>query len=319
MIKKQLQKTEAASMSLEAALTLPLLILVFLQLALSVHAVSAELSAFSALRRLGKESNLILAAQHQISTSEDYEHNLKGKNSDVSEETSVLNSPFATVLKDAGISKLSSGLLSERLNLWFNEIFDNQLNFSLLKDSRIFLQIPQNSRLGRLHLFYKIPGIWEDLSRSQTILINDWRGNKTAEAESAESDADAVPADIWSWDNLSRGKAFQKKYGGNLSTFHPVVARAEDGHVTMIKSINLLAPTYRGGGSLTEAFEEWMDDLTAFNGSAETGPIVKKSLLIVVPENSPFLQLQILESKQRVAGVRGVAIEIVKDGFAEEP
>lgn len=318
-IKQHLQKTETASMSLEAALILPLLMLIFLQLALSVHAVSAELSALAALRRLSKESNLILSAQLQLRELHDTEEASAGTISTSLADSTEPASTFAAVLKDAALTTLSASLLAERLSLWFSEIYSNQLNFSLIEDTKIFLQTPQASRLGRLHLFYRVPGLWEDVPRSQTVLINDWRGYRIAAPETEEAAEEIVPSDIWSWDNFSRGKTFQEKYGANLSAFHPVVARAEGGHVTMIKSINLLASSYRSGAALEMTVDEWFEALSAFNGTAETGTVNKKSLLIIVPENSPYKQLQILENKKLLAGMRGIALEIVKDSLAEEP
>lgn len=292
---------ERASVSLEAALTLPLFLLVFLQLGLSLYAVQAEQAVFSAMQRIAKESNLILSAKRQVSEVED-------------EEASALSS----VLKDTLITQLGSALIEERLSVWQSELYENPLKFQILQNMKVYFQNPQKSGLGRLKLFYEVPGLWERVPGEQTVMLNDWRGytreDDSSDAEGEESDE--AEHDYWSWDNFSRGQAFIGKYGGNLSRFHPAVAKSEDGHVTMIKSIDLTKNTYRSKKELTATLEEYFMNLQEFQGSEETGPVKSKTMLVIVPENSPYTNLQILESFRIRAKTSGITLEIVRDGHS---
>ncbi len=314
--KMKTNKRESGSVSLEAALALPLVLLIFLQLGLSLYAVSAELSLNAALQHLSKESNLMLAAQWQLReiTPSQNEHLLKDNETNT---VSANGSQFPlALLQDAALSKISAPLLEDRLSLWFHEHYDVQVNFPIIKDAKIFLETPQSANLGRVHLFYVIPGIWEDLERSQSVLLNDWRGfNDESEVRDEDSSSEASDS-IWTWDNFSRGRAFQERYGANLSSFHPVVAKSENGNVSMIKSIDLTTKTYQAIKNLDNVVEEWLSDLAQFTGTEETGNVTGKTLLVVVPENSPYKQLQLLENKKIKAVGMGIKIEIIRDGVS---
>ncbi len=294
-------KKERASLSLEAALALPLFLLVFLQLGLSLYAVEAEMAVFSALQRISKESNLILSAQRQLSRSPE-----EG-------ETSL-----SALFKDSLSTRLGSALIEERLSVWQGELYENPLNFQILKNVRVYFQSPTKGSLGRLKLFYKIPGLWEDLDGEQCLLLNDWRGlgPEDADSEAGGREAGGEEHDYWSWDNFSRGQAFIAKYGGNLSRFHPVVAKNEDGRVTMIKSIDLTKASYRSQKELSTTLEEYLSDLKSFQGSEETGPLKSKKMLVIVPENSPYTNLQILESFKIRVKASGIEFEVVRDGLS---
>ena len=315
MRKYTCEVTEMASISLEAALALPILLLIFLQLGMSMYAIAAERAIFTALYNVSKEGNLLLATEEHARS---IYLNEAGKvvEAERSSEERNNESAFSALLKDSLLTRIGSYFFEERLNIWFNETKYEKLAVPLLRKAKFFMQRPQKSQLGRLHLYYEIPGIWQNLERRQSVLLNNWSGFRAATSEKDELEEESLPDDIWSWDNFSRGQAFAAKYGANLSRFHPVVAKAEVGQVTMIKSINLTANTYRYETALVSEVKQWLDNLTAFEGTAETGEVINKKLLVIVPEDSPLAALEILAKQAPNAAQSGIELQIVSDQYA---
>ena len=101
--------------------------------------------------------------------------------------------------------------------------------------------------------------------------------------------------DIWSLDNLSRGRKIRAIFGENLPFNYPVIAKFQDGTATMIKSMDLTAESYKTGKNITDTLEGYLSELAAFKGREEPWgskkilirqqDIKQKVLLLVIPKN----------------------------------
>lgn len=138
------------------------------------------------------------------------------------------------------------------------------------------------------------------------------------EGESSQED------EVWLSGNFERGYALRRTFGGNLPSSYPVIARWDNGTATSIKSIDLTAPEYQSGESLSANISEFIDDLSEFSGTADPwgkddisisrDQITQRVLIIIIPENSPAEVYDKLMACTATAGVKGVQIRIEKYG-----
>ena len=134
------------------------------------------------------------------------------------------------------------------------------------------------------------------------------------------SDETSQEDNVWLLINFERGYSLRTEFGGNLPSSYPVIAKWENGTATSIKSIDLTAPGYQCAGTLYENVQEFVDDLSGFNGTAEpwgkdniiigSEQITERVLVIVIPENSPSEVYNELMSGTAYASTRGVQVRI---------
>lgn len=126
--------------------------------------------------------------------------------------------------------------------------------------------------------------------------------------------------EIWNSDNFTRGNFFREKYGGNMPGNFPVVSSFKNGNITSIKSIDLTAPTYSDYENITETVTEHINNLAGFQGgssvyngteySISESEIRERTLLIVIPGNSPSDRQECLENLRNYAENHGVTLQI---------
>lgn len=123
---------------------------------------------------------------------------------------------------------------------------------------------------------------------------------------------------IWSKGNFERGKYFREKYGANLPYNFRTISRFESGNATMIRSLDLTAKSYQTESNLTRELNQLVSTLLDFNPTAKEhlklgGPITKRSVLLIIPENSSHLSLVVLQKCIDASRARGVDIAFVMD------
>ena len=119
---------------------------------------------------------------------------------------------------------------------------------------------------------------------------------------------------VWSFDNFTRGKMIRDIFGGDLPYDYPVIASFKEGVALMIKSIDTTKPTYQNTNRLQQEVKEMLDKLRNFQGVAgeiEPAAIKAKKLLLVIPENTPTEQANVLFNVVRNHGVvQGIQVEV---------
>lgn len=142
------------------------------------------------------------------------------------------------------------------------------------------------------------------------------------DTESAEEQED-----IWSAHNFTRGHYFREKYGANYPQTFPIVDRFYRGNAESIMSIDLTAPTYNAGGLATyQRICEEIDGLAGFDGAdviingsryiINESDITRRTLRVIVPENSTEQALNEVLSAINYGNMAGVDVIICKDGVS---
>lgn len=298
------------SASLEAALTLPLVLLLLTALAQSIQTQLAENQLRGALNELAGEISLVLIGLDYLPELQD---------SSGEPEHSVPDSLPQELLREFAVSGLTAPLIGERLSvLTAEEREANPQAWRALSNFSIYFERGDQQSWHALHLFYRRKILFHSKDCQLTAVVSDW-SNRGSDGATADSTEQSEGDELWMLDNFSRGKAFRDRFGANLPEFYPTIACFDQGKATMIKSWDLTAPSYRAPGYLEKQFLEAGNKLTAFKGSTEydigpqsAGDILHRELLVIVPENSPMHVLQELQHIQH--SLPGIAVRIELSG-----
>lgn len=121
--------------------------------------------------------------------------------------------------------------------------------------------------------------------------IPNWQVRDSDHADQQDTAVD----DVWMLENFQRGQTMRKLLKANLPADFPVLASWSDGVATMIHSIDLTAPTYQDAREIVAALNDKIEKLATFQGAdyqregesitIRPDEISRRSLLLVVPDN----------------------------------
>lgn len=89
---------------------------------------------------------------------------------------------------------------------------------------------------------------------------------------------------VWDMDNFTRGKTIRDIFGGTLPYNYPVIAAYSHGTAISIKSIDHTADTYNDSIKFENEIRSMIDKLSDYEGT-EDMPIKQRHLLLVMPTN----------------------------------
>ncbi len=302
-------KSEEGSITLEAALVLPPVLLYVILLFLLGMSVRADMLWQEAAWSSIQEVSLALALYQE----EQY-----------TEQLSV------TDLQELGIQFLadvvSSESLKARQTYWFEQnTGGSHLMKRLIKNPSGYIRRLE----GREELYYvfsyEIPLSPEHTERHFRYPLPYWGGyqsrplleEKIGEEEARQEDS------IWSAESFTRGQYFRELEGGNLPSNYPVIASFERGTALSIKSMDLTAPSYQNPENVRKNIADHAGKLLAFGGTEDWGrssitvrgeDIDRRVLRYVIPENSPAELLTVLESERVRLSWQNIQMEWVMRG-----
>lgn len=89
---------------------------------------------------------------------------------------------------------------------------------------------------------------------------------------------------VWDLDNFTRGRIIRDIFGGTLPYNFPVIAVYSNGSAIAIKSLDHTADTYKDADKLEKEIRVMIDNLAGYEGE-EDMKIRTKTLTLVMPEN----------------------------------
>lgn len=323
--------SRTGSLSLEAALTLPWLLALGLCLLSAIQCIETEIKLKAALDRTAAEISLLSPAVNlaaDLINSTGISDQVKPGERTEAEDllNGVLNELFPgesidgivnDLLLDFTSTALIGPLIQKRMDFWLAEGWSGQPGWqNRVGERRLFLDWQGDKPVLWLCLAYELKTPAGVFKKQANAVVPLWFKNPktTADTESSE---------IWMLDNFTRGHRFRKIYGANLPDYFPVIASFRDGEATMIKSIDLTAPTYQDKNVLRSCIETMIDDLAGFTGAGSPGreekvvitvdEIKRRRLLVIIPENAGQPWLTDLEHElQQYAFSRHVTLRFVR-------
>lgn len=160
------------------------------------------------------------------------------------------------------------------------------------------------------------------ITLSQRAASRAWLGGtETGTAEESSS--------LWLLPNFERGRMIRQQFQANLPGNFPVIASFQGGTATMIKSLDATLPYYQAGDALYKQVRMYIDELQSFAGQEKPwgseaitilpDEIRNKILLLVIPRNplSPSVELA-LQRCRLYALSRGIHFELHRYGYKDE-
>ncbi|MDD2442228.1 MAG: hypothetical protein PHG76_08940 [Eubacteriales bacterium] len=318
------------SISLEAALFLPLVLLLLFFLLSQIVAVTARIKLQGALARTAAELSLLSPAARlaEEAAGDILETPAASLDEGLQDVATVLAALFGDTAADLTLDVASTGLLGpwivQRTREW---LADDAGNAESWPDTISSLSACLDWRMGWQQLWICLTWQQRHLLGQKTCSVRQviplWTGCKRPEDSSGE----AGPS-LWQLDNFSRGQAFRSLLGGTLPYDFPVIAAFEQGEATAIKSVDLTRPTYQAAAAFEMQIGDFLDSLAAFQGAdynkggqtirIGAGQITSRRLLLVIPENGA--QDWLTESLARLgarAGAANVRFEVVRSGISQ--
>lgn len=306
-----MRNNQQGTVTLEAALTAPLIIILVMSLWMVLVGAEAEVVWRAAGQKSCEEFSLLLA----------------GTPAQLVEYSEKIPTE-ADLPLDLTLTQLTGGVLLERVQYWF---YENTRQRPWL---RRYIRRPQvyldrQAERAHIHVQYTfaVPTCFGDLLRRQEGSISLWSPGEQYGGGAANKPA-ARPTDdsIWSAGNFVRGLYFREKAGGNLPNSYPVISSFQNGTAVSTKSIDLTSPRYRRPDVLDSKVQSLILDLSSFSGTAEPwgkqriyireSDIRHRKLILVVPTNSSSSALQRIDVLKTEARRLGVELEMRQIGHS---
>ena len=231
----------------------------------------------------------------------------------------------------AGADELTSGgIRAAALNLLIGGRFADDLaaeyaeynGSSFWGPSQIYVDFDIEDYYIRVNVVYSVNTLVGPMQR-QIVSAVPFYGDMElflSEEEATETSAD----DIWHRDNFTRGRYFAQRYGANLPQTFPEVNYYNAGRVASIVSIDLNRPTYSMTSACALRVTQEIEQLAAFDGADVQingtryviygENIRQRTLIVVIPEDSPEATRSSIYSMSVYAASRGVDLQIEEYG-----
>lgn len=331
-LQSRFQAGRSGFVALEAALTVPLFLVVLLFLVSAIQTTRAEVRLRVAADRTAAEIamlppiifSLIEEESLGIPVSSLIDGLLNpemdsGANASFKASTAISwfidPDELESVINDTALDLASSiafgRLVSNRIRYWLVR----QGSLGVITEPSVFLDWNLDDDQLYLNVYYEVHTMNGRKPRQLTAFVPIWR----AADPKSERDQDTT---VWDMDNFARGKALRAKFGGNLPDNYPVIARFESGEALAIKSIDLNKPTYDDPSELFRKVSPQIEALADFAGNASpfgknkvlirASDIWRKRLLLVIPADSDLGRFRsVMNELNAFADKNGVAFEMV--------
>lgn len=168
---------------------------------------------------------------------------------------------------------------------------------------------------------YKIklpaPFLFRAIIIRQTAVSRAWLGG--------DEPSPPVVEDIWSLDNLTRGKRIRELFGGNLPFSFPGLSAYKNGKATLIRSMDTTAASYQTAEKVEAALKGYVDEIAEYPGQQTPWGSDKivimpegisiRELIFVIPENEISAEVQsALQLCRSYADERSVSLRIIRYG-----
>ena len=231
-------------------------------------------------------------------------------------EDLILNGLFADIYRDDVLEYY----YSYDKNSLTQDIEIDTVNFEYSEEDNVIV----------VHVYYSYSTIIGKIDREAYSVIPFYGNVETNfrfcedDDDPSENESTSAAEDVWSMNNFARGLYFQTEYGANLPSTFPVLSGYSDGVATGIVSIDTTSPYYSNERNIVNRITEEIDELSAFDGASvnisgnnytvDGEDINRRDLIIVIPENSPQENTDIIYGLEDYAAANNVNIVLQQNG-----
>lgn len=242
---------------------------------------------------------------------------------------SVINEAYVYVLKKQFIKSLEKHYGNKTESILMRLGICNGLKGINFNDS--YISLAGNNKL-KISVVYKystgvpLKGL-NTIEVKHHLLCNLWMdGDASLFNLESGYESDKNEDNIWLLSNFERGRKIRKIFGANLPIGYQGISRFENGKATLIKSMDLTAPTYASPEETFKRIKRIIDGLIHYTGNDKPWgsqeiiireeDIIQKELLLVIPKDKIENEIQKeLDFLQHYAYFNNIAFTIVKYGY----
>ncbi len=330
MTKRKLH-TKRGGLALEAAIVMPIMLVTLTTLLALQAGLTAEIKLKGALDRTAAEISLLvplcdlvlqgveLSEADQVQILADM--NLPAPITSADDQPLFSSDLIMELISDGLFDLASSALLApfihQRLDIWLDIGEGHHAGFSdQIINRKLFLHVEVGKNQLWLCVDYQLKGPFgRGLQRYQQVVVPLWTGSRDPNLLEDQAELDGV----WMLDNFSRGQILRDYYGADLPFNFPVIAAFSNGRAVSIKSMDLTAPSYQDTQVVRRRLRDQVRQLSDFNGATrqqegrtieiKQADIQQRSLLMIIPGNSPQAALQVLNDLKTQAAAAGVDLQ----------
>lgn len=283
-----------ASLVLDTAIILPLLILISYFMLSASLTVQHEVLMRYALDQTSKELSLLIPLLDGNVQELD-----ERKFNEITSRIVDWDEDFKESLGDFASSVFLQVFLQKKVDKWLNEAANN-LGVRIPDDERQIVLTMTSDHCLQVKMNYHIYTPWTKTERKAVTYIPLWTSSISHYQAGDKADDISNEDNIWSEHNFIRGKHFRDKYHANLPFNYPTICKYKNGEVLAVRSIDLTAPSYALESQVVQQITYEINKLNDFEGSnRDTGldsgiicsrDILAKKLVIVIPGNSSYHQ-----------------------------
>lgn len=317
---RQKIRSSRASLVLDAALIMPLLIFICYFMISAMLTVQYEIVMRYALDQTAKELSLLVPLSDAI---------LEGVKSpeldDLISDITGGDESLKGAVGDLASSIFLQNFIQTKVEKWLQD-GSNKLGIKQPADERQVILSSISDHAIEMAMNYHVYTPWTKTDRVAYAHVPLW--TKYDDSYKAEKNADKKTNEedsIWSEHNFTRGKYFREKFEANLPFNYPVISRFNNGQAFAIRSIDLTAPVYESADYVRTQVMGEIKRLAGFQGSNRqtkiNPPVIKaedikfRKLTIVVPGNSDYdLNSSLFSGLKREASKLGVSLDFASRG-----
>lgn len=308
------------SLSLEAAVLLPLILIFFFFLLSAELAALGESQLRYALDQVGTEISLLFpAAEKAMEKGGELGKQILKKTLDQN-DAGLLES----MAGDYASSLFLGPFLERRLDMWISEKRRGGGLPLPPHERQLFLDWSPDGKGLTLTLWYSTPLLIGRVEREIKAFVPLWSERVPEKTKAKEGQESSQDDDIWSADNFSRGRYFRDKVGSNLPANYPTIAAFDEGRAKAVRSMDLTAPAYADVSTARQNILLEMEQLAAFRGHSSLSKkvptireeeIESRELVLITPRNSPgFYDEGFWAEMKREASARGLLLDVRQIG-----
>lgn len=315
------------SIVLEATIAFPLFLVMLLSMISSITVVNADLYMQRATENVVSELNAAIPlVANGVSTADDIISGF-GLSDASAIDTSGLDEilgMFGAVSGTTGVDisdVLSTGVFGryvrDRILEEYGKLTDNGWVYgSLVQNVSVYLDVETEVRSVYLKVYYDIEAAGITLPRSYCSSVALYADIIPLRSETKEDSGSEET--VWDLDNFERGTKIREKFGGNLPYNFPVISSSSNNEIKSIKSLDATSPYYSSRANVNDKVKKYIRDLSGFSGTEYSGVSVevdentKKTLILVIPENTSDEIYAYFEDLNEYASERSVKLCIEK-------
>lgn len=327
IIKKR--RSFRGSALLEAAITMPMVLILLASMMASMTAVNVELFVQRATENVIQEINVAIPFVSQgfgciedvtaaLGVGDLLEVDLDAVDS-VMTVLGGISGATGVDLSDVLGTMAFGRFVRDRILVEYRKLSDGSPVFDgIVSDVSVYLDYDSENKCVFVKVYYALSAgefYWPRYYCSSITLYAD-KLPKKEEANEQDDEAD----EVWEKDNFTRGTILREKYGGNLPYNFPVISRFKNHEAMSIKSIDTTSPYYQNLSKLDSVMKEYIDDLAGFSGAkwgntiVEGKDIYSRKLLIILPKNGDLTCKDEVQSWVSYAKNHGVTLVIEEYG-----